>query len=103
MTPLLLSLLFLAGPADPDDFGAVRDEFLSGINAERERKGAPPVSLSPPLTRVAQDLADAAARRGDRDLHPPPEKELVDRAEKAGYSVKALAEVFTRADGSVPE
>ncbi len=103
MRAVLLSLLLVAGAAPPDDFAAVRDEFLSGINAERARKGAPPVALSTPLTRVAQDLADAAARRGDPDLQPPPEKELVGRVERAGYSVKALAEVFTRADGSVPE
>ena len=103
MRSALLSLLLLAGAPPPDDFGAVREEFLAGINTERARKGAPPVSLSPPLTRVAQDLADAAVRRGDPDLQPPPEKELVGRVERAGYSVKALAEVFTRADGSVPE
>jgi uncharacterized protein YkwD len=103
MKSVLLSLLLLAGAPPPDDFGAVREEFLAGINTERARNGAPPVSLSPPLTRVAQDLADAAAQRGDKDLRPPPEKELVGRVESAGYSVKALAEVFTLADGSVAE
>lgn len=102
MALVLLSLLFLAAPATADDFGGLRDEFLAGINAERSRAGAPALTLSPSLTRVAQDLADAAARRGG-PLEPPPEKELVSRVEKAGYSVKALAEVFTQADGSVEE
>ncbi len=103
MALVLLLLRLVGGPAAPDDFGALRDEFLAAVNAERARAGAPPLSLSPPLTRVAQDLADAAARRGDPDLEPPAEKELVGRVEKAGYSVKALAEIFTRADGSVAE
>lgn len=100
MALALVSLLLVIAP---DDFGALSDEFLAAINAERARAGAPPLSLSPPLARVAQDLADSAARRGDTDLTPPGEKELVGRAESAGYSVKALAEVFTRADGSVAE
>jgi uncharacterized protein YkwD len=102
MATALLSLLIAAFSAlGSDDFGSLRDEFLAGINAERSRTGAPALTLSPALTRVAQDLADAAARRGDSE--PPGDEELTKRVEGAGYSVKALAEVFTRADGSVEE
>ena len=101
MTSVLLSLLLVTSPVTPDDFGSLRDEFLAGINAERSRTGAPGLTLSASLTRVAQDLADAAARRGDSE--PPGDEELTKRVEGAGYSVKALAEVFTRADGSVEE
>ena len=103
MASVLLSSLLVAAGLDADDFGALRDGFLAGINAERARAGAPALSPSPPLTRVAQDLADAAARRGDPEPEPPREKELMDRVEKSSYSVKALAEIFTRADGSVAE
>lgn len=103
MASVLLSSLLVAGRLNADDFGALRDEFLAAINAERARTGAPALSLSLTLTRVAQDLADAAARRGDSDLEPPAEKDLVGHVENAGYSVKALAEIFTRADGSVAE
>src|SRR5687767_5090956 len=103
MALLLLSLFLVGRAATPDDFGDLRDEFLASINAERALARAPALSLSASLTRVAQDLADATVRRGDLDFEPPPEKELVSRAEKAGYSVKALAEIFTRADGSVAE
>jgi uncharacterized protein YkwD len=99
----LALFLLLVASAAADDLDALREDFLASINAERagERVGA--LTLSQPLSRLAQELADELARRGERDLAEPPEGEMVARAEKMGYSVKSLTEIFTRADGSVPE
>ncbi|MDQ5873396.1 MAG: CAP domain-containing protein, partial [Acidobacteriota bacterium] len=83
MALVLLLLRLVGGLAGSGDFRALSDEFLAAINAERARAGAPPLSLSPPLKRVAQDLADSATRRGDTDLTPPGERELVGRVENA--------------------
>lgn len=57
--------------------------------------------LSPTLNRLAQDLADDFARRGDHDFHRIPEDEVVSRAQKAGYPVKSLTEIFTQVDGNI--
>jgi uncharacterized protein YkwD len=95
----LLILLVANSPAD--DFDLLREEFLEQINAARAREGRAPLSLSAPLARVAQQFAEESARRGD--IATVDQTEVVARAEKAGYSPKAMAEVFTRADGSVEE
>lgn len=96
----LLSLLVAARLA-ADDFDALREDFLAGINAERVREGVVPLRLSPTLNRLAQELADDFARRGDHDFHRIPEDEVVSRAQKAGYPVKSLTEIFTQVDGSI--
>jgi uncharacterized protein YkwD len=74
---------------------------LEQINAVRMREGRAPLSLSAPLARVAQQFAERAALR--RDIANVDQAEAVARAEKAGYSAKAMAEVFAHADGSVEE
>ncbi len=99
----VVAALSLALRLSADDFDAVREAFLAQINADRVSGGASPLSLSQPLSRLAQEFAEEAARRGNPDLVPPDPKEAVRRAGKAGYSPKALAEIFTRADGDVEE
>lgn len=99
----VVAALSLAFRLPADDFDAVREAFLAQINADRVSGGASPLSLSQPLSRLAQEFAEEAARRGNPDLVPPDPKEAVRRAGKAGYSPKALAEIFTRADGDVEE
>lgn len=74
---------------------------MEQINAVRMREGRAPLSLSAPLARVAQQFAERAALR--RDIANVDQAEAVARAEKAGYSAKAMAEVFAHADGSVEE
>lgn len=100
---MVAAALSLAFRLSADDFDAVREAFLAQINADRVSGGASPLSLSQPLSRLAQEFAEEAARRGNPDLVPPDPKEAVRRAGKAGYSPKALAEIFTRADGDVEE
>jgi len=109
LTFLLLSLL-VAGPtpaalraAPPDDFDLLREVFLEKVNAERSRKGATPLKLSPPLSGVAQQRAEEIARRGERELPAPGGGALVQRVKEAGYAPKLVAEVITHADGSVDE
>jgi uncharacterized protein YkwD len=97
-----LLILVVANPR-ADDFDAVREEFLAGINSRRVELGIAPLRLSRPLVAVAQELAQEAARRGDLDPTTVDQEEIVRRAEKAGYSAKGIAEVFTRADGNVDE
>src|SRR5688572_12908570 len=109
MLSFLLTILLVAAPPDvrdgpsTDEFDALREEFLASINAERARAGVPPLRLSAPLSRVAQELADESARGRNTELSLTPEAQILARAEKAGYSAKSLAEIFTRADGSVAE
>lgn len=101
----LVPLLFLlvASRIAADDFDPLREEFLASINAERVREGVRALEPSPALNRLAQELADEIAQRGERELAETSEKEMVSRAEKAGYPVKSLVEIFTTAGGSVPE
>ncbi|HEY6064505.1 MAG TPA: CAP domain-containing protein [Thermoanaerobaculia bacterium] len=98
----LTGALFPRGAA-ADDFDALRQDFQQAINAEREREGIVPLRLSPALTRLAQELAEELARRGDRDFGKVSESEMLSRAEKIGYPVKYLTEVFTHIDGSIPD
>lgn len=94
---------FLPRFAAADDFDALREDFLAAINAERTRDGVVALRISRPLNRLAQELAEELARRGERDLGEISEAEMVSRAQKAGYSVKSLTEIFTRVEGSIPE
>ena len=93
----------LPRPAAADDFDALRGEFARRINAERAREGAVVLRPSPPLNRLAQELADELARRGETDFGEVPEEQMVSRAQKAGYPAKSLTEIFRRTDGSIPE
>jgi uncharacterized protein YkwD len=98
-----LTAALLPGGAAADDFDALRSEFHSSINAERAREGVSALKLSPELSGLAQQLAEDAARKGESDLAEPSEGQILQRAEKAGYSAKSLAEIFTRSEGSVAE
>jgi uncharacterized protein YkwD len=95
--------LLLAARLDADDFDALREDFLAAINAERARGGVVALRLSQPLSRLAQELAEELGRRGESDFGEISEGEMVSRAQKTGYSVKSLTEIFTHVDGSVPE
>jgi uncharacterized protein YkwD len=100
---VVLSVAFFPRVAAADDFDALRADFLAAVNRERARDGVVSLRLSQPLSRLAQELAEELARRGERDLGDIPEGEVVARAQKAGYPVKSLTEIFTHVDGSIPE
>ncbi|HEY3173842.1 MAG TPA: CAP domain-containing protein [Thermoanaerobaculia bacterium] len=98
-----LKVALLACGAAADDFDALRSEFLASINAERAREGVGALKLSPALSGLAQQLADEAARHGNADLAETSEVQVLQRAEKVGYSAKSLAVIFTRSEGSVAD
>ena len=102
MASVLLFSLFVAAAA-ADDFDALREDFARSINAERAREGAVSLRPSAPLNRLAQELAEELARRGETDFDEVPEEQMISRAQKAGYPAKSLTEIFTRTDGSIPE
>jgi uncharacterized protein YkwD len=99
----LVLFLLLVARAAGDDFDALRSEFLARINAERAHEGVAALRLSPALSHLAQQLAGEAARRGNGELAETSEGQILQRAEKAGYRAKSLAEIFTRSDGTVAD
>jgi len=100
---LVLFLLLVASSANADQFDLLRREFLANINAERAHAGVAALRLSPALSRLAQQLAGEAERRGNGDLAETSEGQILQRAEKAGYSAKSLAEIFTHSDGTIAD
>lgn len=98
-----VAALLLPRPAAADDFDALREEFAKRINAERSREGAVALRPSPPLNRLAQELADELAGRGETEFSEISESQMIARAQKGGYPAKSLTEIFTRTDGSIPE
>ena len=105
-TPLLAAALaatLLPSPAGADDFDALREEFAKRINGERAREGTVALRPSPPLDRLAQEIAEELARRGESEFEEYSESQMISRAQKGGYPAKSLTEIFTRTDGSIPE
>jgi uncharacterized protein YkwD len=98
-----VAALLLPRPATADDFDMLREEFAKRINAERSREGAVALRPSPPLNRLAQELADELAGRGETEFSEISESQMIARAQKGGYPAKSLTEIFTRTDGSIPE
>lgn len=90
-------------PAAADDFDALRQDFARRINAERAREGSVLLRPAPSLDRLAQEIADELARRGEADFGEVPEEQMISRAQKAGYPAKSLTEIFTRTDGSIAD
>src|SRR5262245_36067600 len=90
-----LACLLLAVPAvaqsDP------RPELLRLINAERQRAGAPPLRLSPALTRAAEEHAREVA--ASRDLRTGPSEEMWQRLKRAGYEAHAWTESLANSTG----
>jgi uncharacterized protein YkwD len=98
---LLLSLLALAlalalhtcAAGDP------KGEILRLLNAERQRVGAPPLRLSPELTRAAQAHAAEVAARGSLKLRAGSTGEMRERLKRAGYQPHAWTESLTSGSG----
>jgi len=92
--PLLACLLLAAaatGQPDP------RPELLRLINAERQKAGAPPLRLSPALSRAAEEHASEVAAR--RDLRTGPSEEMWQRLKRAGYEAHAWTESLANSTG----
>ncbi|HEY4575725.1 MAG TPA: CAP domain-containing protein [Thermoanaerobaculia bacterium] len=96
LIPLLLALplaISLGAEGDP------RGEVLRLLNAERQRVGAPPLRLSPELTRAAQAHADEIAARGSLKLRAGSTEAMRERLKRAGYQAHAWTESLTSGSG----
>ena len=89
---ILLSWLLPSSLAVREPGGDPRGELLRLINAERQRAGAPPLRLSPELTRAAQAHAAEVAARGSLKLRAGSTEEMRERLKRAGYQAHAWTE-----------
>lgn len=96
--PLLL-LLALALALPSGAAGDPRTEILRLLNAERQRVGAPPLHLSPELTRAAQAQAAEVAARGSLRLRAGSTEEMRERLKQGGYQAHAWTESLTSGSG----
>ncbi|HYO13392.1 MAG TPA: CAP domain-containing protein [Thermoanaerobaculia bacterium] len=92
----LFSLLPGAMPAGAQDLGR---ELLERINEERREAGSPPLRLSGPLTRAAQEHAEEIARKGSSRLEAGPPGAMQKRIERAGYDAHAWTESLSVTPG----
>lgn len=92
VTALLAALLPGAGQAAAQDS---RSELLQRLNAERQRIGAPPLRIQPPLNDAAQRHAEAIARSGGARLQRGSEKEVDAWMRQAGYNAHRWVESVT--------
>ena len=99
--PLLAFLsLFPGQHAGAQD---LRAELLELINAERREAGSPPLRLSRPLTRAAQEHAEEIARRGSARLQAGPPGAMQKRIERAGYEAHAWVESLSVTPGDASD
>jgi uncharacterized protein YkwD len=94
---LALAVAFRTGGAEGDP----RGEILRLLNAERQRMGAPPLRLSPELTRAAQAHAAEIAARGSLKLRAGSTEEMRERLKRAGYEAHAWTESLASSSGGV--
>jgi uncharacterized protein YkwD len=98
--PLFL-LLALALALRSGAEGDPRGEILRLLNAERQRVGAPPLRLSPELTRAAQAHADEIAARGSLKLRAGSTEEMRERLKRADYQAHAWTEGLVSSSGDL--
>jgi uncharacterized protein YkwD len=98
--PLFL-LLALALALRSGAEGDPRGEILRLLNAERQRVGAPPLRLSPELTRAAQAHAAEVAARGSMKLRAGSTEEMRERLKRAGYQAHAWTEGLVSSSGDL--
>lgn len=88
---LLVSAVLESSPSDP------RPEFLQLINADRAKVGAPPLRLSEPLTRAAQEQAAEIARKGS--LKTGSTEQMRQRLKRVGYQPHSWTENLATSPG----
>jgi uncharacterized protein YkwD len=81
----------------------VRPELLRLINQERAKAGAPPMRLSAPLGRAAEEHAREIAGSGSFRLPSGAEKAMLARLERVGYDVHEWAEYVASTSAGLPE
>lgn len=95
---LLVSVLvLLATVSTGSSQSDPRQELLRLINAERQRVGAPPLRLSEPLTRAAEEHAAEVARRGS--LETGSTEDMRRRLKRVGYQAHSWTERLATSHG----
>jgi uncharacterized protein YkwD len=93
----LFTILFLLLPTTGSSQSDPRQELLRLINAERQRVGAPPLRLSEPLTRAAEEHAAEVVRRGS--LETGSTEDMRERLKRAGYQAHSWVERLATSHG----
>jgi uncharacterized protein YkwD len=91
---LLLLSAAVTAQSDP------RQELLRLINAERQTVGAPPLRLSAPLNRAAQEHAAEVAQRGSLKLRAGATEEMRERLHRLDYQFHSWTESLASSTGS---
>ena len=99
LAALCVAALGLAAGAPPDPLDALRAKLLAGLN--EARPSGKPLVLSPILCRIAQARAEELFRSGRNPQHATL-AEAATAADRAGYDLLLLSEVFIEAEGDVP-
>ena len=98
MRALLAGLLvLLAAVSTGSSQSDPRQELLRLINTERQRAGAPPLRLSAPLTRAAEEHAAEVARRGS--LQTGSTEDMHRRLKRVGYQAHSWTERLATSHG----
>lgn len=94
LLPLILTLATAQASAcqTPPKAAAMLDATLAAINSERKSKGLRPISPDPRLTMAAQAHACDSATRNRMGHEGSDGSTLADRARRAGYRYREIAE-----------
>jgi uncharacterized protein YkwD len=99
MRTLLAGLfVLLAAASTGSSQGDPRQELLRLINADRQRAGAPPLRLSEPLTRAAEEHAAEVVRRGS--LETGSTEDMRRRLKRLGYQAHSWVERLATSHGN---
>lgn len=85
------------------DLKKVREDLLSRANAERRRRGIPPLRENALLDQAAQAHAEDMLRRSYYGHESPEGATAIDRAGRASYQAAAIGENVAQGQASVPE
>jgi len=85
------------------DRKSVREDLLSRVNAERRRRGIPPLRENAMLDKAAQAHAEDMLRRSYYGHESPERATAMDRAERASYSAAVIGENIAQGQASVAE
>ncbi len=94
---------FARQTASLSDLNQARADMLARVNAERARAGRPPLKLDPRLDQAAQQHAEDMLLRSYYSHVSPEKTSPIERARKAGYAPRIVAENIARGPFTVDE
>lgn len=99
VAPILACVLLAATAAGLAQDDPRRAELLRLLNAERAKVGAPPLHLSPALSRAAEEHAAEIAERGSLRLPSDSTEAMRQRLERVGYEAHSWTESLATSPG----